>query len=879
MEYIDLFNKSQFNRIKREILRYSDYQNYNQCTILLEESIKCFPAHAGLYYLLAVIYVNAKEYFKAQESFKKAVVLDKDKTDYFSLISMYFLGINDLENSYNYAYKAYELNKKDIEAIIVLARIEYLHKNYEDSLAFAVSAVEIDENNFRAVRIISEIYIVIGADSKETLEVLYRAKDLGKDENINLDIIKVLYFNEQYVDCLKECKNTISNCHNGYIAIKTSQYINEIYEKFMTAEVLGETEKERATDGNIEITSDEKGEFFSNSIVEKIDKVIEVIEECGIEDDKQETQVKEETIKKPEENVEEKSNEINPEEKVVKRSRRSAAKKEVERNTSSLSEALEKLDSLTGLEKVKTEVHKIVQLVKYEKNREEVLGIEKSIEKSYHFLFLGNPGTGKTTVARLIGDILYYLGILEQGQLVEVDRSDIVGKYVGETAKLTKKAIDKAMGGILFIDEAYTLAKGGKDSNDYGKEAIEILLKAMEDNRGKFTVILAGYTNEMKNLMKLNPGLESRINLKINFQDYSNEELLTIAENMAEKEDYKFTEDGKISFIKKINAQMVDENFANARTARNILEDAVREKAFRMGDESASKEELTTLDSVDFGIDLKLNPKDNIKELEEELDNLVGLSEVKDVVKGILNTLELKNKKEKMGIECSDISLNMIFTGSPGTGKTTVARIMAKLLKAMGILKKGHLVEVTRSDLVGEYVGQTGPKTLDKIKEAYGGVLFIDEAYSLNGQTANDFGKEAIATLIKEMEDNRDKFVVIMAGYTKEMKDLLNLNPGLESRVKFNVEFKDYTKEELIQIFLMLCLKEEYNISKKAYKKLNELFDYILRNKDKNFGNGRLVRKLFEEVKMNQANRVIEQDIEDKKEILRIKEEDIKITI
>ena len=129
------------------------------------------------------------------------------------------------------------------------------------------------------------------------------------------------------------------------------------------------------------------------------------------------------------------------------------------------------------------------------------------------------------------------------------------------------------------------------------------------------------------------------------------------------------------------------------------------------------------------------------------------------------------------------------------------------------------------------------------------------------------------------MEDNRDKFVVIMAGYTKEMKDLLNLNPGLESRVKFNVEFKDYTKEELIQIFLMLCLKEEYNISKKAYKKLNELFDYILRNKDKNFGNGRLVRKLFEEVKMNQANRVIEQDIEDKKEILRIKEEDIKIII
>lgn len=879
MEYIDLFNKSQFNKIKREILRYSDYQNYNQCTMLLEKSIKCFPEHAGLYYLLSVIYVNAKEYFKAQESFKKAIVLDKDKTDYFSLISMYFLGINDLENSYNYAYKAYELNKKDIEAIIVLAKIEYLYKNYEDALAFAVSAVKIDENNFRAVRIISEIYIVIGADSKETLEVLYRAKDLGKDENVNLDIIKVLYFNEQYIDCLKECKDTISKSHNGYIAIKISEYINQIYERFMTTEVLGEAEKERASEGSIDIISDEKGEFFSNSIVEKINKVIEVIEECDDEDFKEEAQVKEETLEKSAEKAEEKNKTVKAEEKGEKRRRRSDAKKEVERNTTSLSEALEKLDSLTGLEKVKTEVHKIVQLVKYEKNREQVLGIEKNIEKAYHFLFLGNPGTGKTTVARLIGDIFYYLGILEQGHLIEVDRSDIVGKYVGETAKLTKKAIDKAMGGILFIDEAYTLAKGGKDSNDYGKEAIEILLKAMEDNRGKFTVILAGYTNEMRNLMKLNPGLESRINLKVNFGDYSNEELLTIAENMAEKEDYKFTEDGKVAFMKKISGQMVYENFANARTARNILEDAIREKAFRMGDESASREELTILDSADFGIDLMLNPKDNIKELEEELDSLVGLKEVKDIVKGILNTLELKNKKEKMGIECGDISLNMIFTGSPGTGKTTVARIMAKLLKAMGILKKGHLVEVTRSDLVGEYVGQTGPKTLDKIKEAYGGVLFIDEAYSLNGQTANDFGKEAIAALIKEMEDNRDKFVVIMAGYTKEMKELLNLNPGLESRVKFNIEFKDYTKEELLQIFLMLCLKEEYSISKKAYEKLNELFDYILKNRDKNFGNGRLVRKLFEEVKMNQANRVIEQNIEDKKEILRIKEEDIKITI
>lgn len=193
----------------------------------------------------------------------------------------------------------------------------------------------------------------------------------------------------------------------------------------------------------------------------------------------------------------------------------------------------------------------------------------------------------------------------------------------------------------------------------------------------------------------------------------------------------------------------------------------------------------------------------------------------------------------------------------------------------MGILKKGHMVEVTRSDLVGQYVGQTGPKTLEKIKQAYGGILFIDEAYSLNSGCENDFGSEAISALIKEMEDNRDKLIVIMAGYTKEMKELLNLNPGLESRIKFNIEFSDYDGDELFKIFKSLCRKEKYKISHNAYKKLKEDFEEISHNKGRNFGNGRLVRKYFENVKMKQATRIIEENIDDKEEILKITKEDI----
>ena len=264
-----------------------------------------------------------------------------------------------------------------------------------------------------------------------------------------------------------------------------------------------------------------------------------------------------------------------------------------------------------------------------------------------------------------------------------------------------------------------------------------------------------------------------------------------------------------------------------------------------------------------------------MNDLQAELDSLVGLSDVKNIIKGIMNTLELQHRKKEMGIECEDISLNMIFSGNPGTGKTTVARIIGKILKAIGVLKKGHMVEVTRSDLVGEYVGQTAPKTLNKIKEAYGGVLFIDEAYSLNGSGSNDFGKEAIATLIKEMEDNRDKLVVIMAGYTREMKGLLDLNPGIESRVKFTVEFSDYNPDELMEIFQGLCEKESYDLSEEAKEELKSTFKVQYENKDKNFGNGRLVRKYFENIKMKQADRVIKDDIREMEELLTIILEDI----
>lgn len=908
MEYTDLFNIKQFNKFKHEIQYCNDFMLFNQSTAILKNSISCFPCHPGLYYLLALTYFKCNEYIKGSECFQKGITYDKKSNRYLGLVSCIFYEINDVENSYSYAYKALEINKKDIDAVITLGRIELYRNNYEESLSYGIMAVQFDDCNFCAVRLLSKIYIAMGVEEEDTLKILYRARELGVDYELSLDIIKVLYITENYVQCLKECRTSLLENCTGYVAKAINKYVNEISTRTFSVSVQ-DVQNIQESQSSYEVRSEDtetvehdsylkscKKSGSTNRFIENIDTIIKALENTeNYKLKKTSDEYKSDFSKSKYDNVDSyKSTENKDKHNDKKIDKKKPAKKEDdltkkessefqknsksnegERNSNTLEEALEKLNSLTGLKNVKKEIERIVRLIKYAKNRNEVLKINKEINLSYHFAFMGNPGTGKTTVARLIGDIFYYLGILEKGHVVEVDRSDIVGKFIGETAKLTKKAIDKAMGGILFIDEAYSLAKGGENSNDYGKEAIETLLKSMEDNRGKFTVIFAGYKKEMRNLINMNPGLQSRINLMINFDDYTDEELIHIAKNIAKEEYYKLSEDGEKAFIERIQKEKVDENFANARVVRNLMDEAVREKAFRTGDETVCEEELTTLTSEDFGVDLKFTARDSIKEYETQLESLVGLDNVKSLIKDILNTVELIHRKKEMGINCEDVSLNMIFSGNPGTGKTTVARIVGKILKAMGILKKGHMVEVTRSDLVGQYVGQTGPKTLEKIKEAYGGILFIDEAYTLNSGSENDFGGEAIGTLIKEMEDNRDKLIVIMAGYTKEMKELLNINPGLESRIKFNIQFNDYSGDELFKIFKSLCKREKYKISHNAYKKLKEDFEELSENKGRNFGNGRLVRKYFENVKMKQATRIINENINEKEEMLKIIKEDI----
>ncbi len=260
-----------------------------------------------------------------------------------------------------------------------------------------------------------------------------------------------------------------------------------------------------------------------------------------------------------------------------------------------------------------------------------------------------------------------------------------------------------------------------------------------------------------------------------------------------------------------------------------------------------------------------------------ELDALTGLQTVKDEFRSLFNLIRVNRLRREYGLKVPDMSYHLVFSGNPGTGKTTVARIVAKGYKELGILKKGHLVEADRSSLVAEYVGQTAVKTSRVIDSALDGVLFIDEAYTLAVEAENDFGKEAVATLLKRMEDDRDRLVVIIAGYTDEMQRFIELNPGLDSRFSRRIEFPDYDADELLDIFHRMCAKNDYILSSGANQKLKRLICLAVENKDRHFGNARYIRNLFEETLHHQADRLAAVDNLSPEMLKQIIEKDISL--
>jgi len=256
---------------------------------------------------------------------------------------------------------------------------------------------------------------------------------------------------------------------------------------------------------------------------------------------------------------------------------------------------------------------------------------------------------------------------------------------------------------------------------------------------------------------------------------------------------------------------------------------------------------------------LRISQSDKNETLDDvlnELNSLIGLNEVKLEINTLINFINVQKAREQSGLKSSPLSYHIVFTGNPGTGKTTVARIVAKIYKHLGILTQGQLVETDRSGLIAEYVGQTAVKVNKTVNSALNGVLFIDEAYSLVAEMREDYGKEAVATLVKRMEDDRDKLVLILAGYTKEMTDFIDTNPGFKSRFNRYINFPDYTPRELVEIFESKCSKLEYCLTGAAKEKVKAVFEKAYSARDKSFGNGRLVRNCFEKTLEHQANRI-----------------------
>lgn len=524
-------------------------------------------------------------------------------------------------------------------------------------------------------------------------------------------------------------------------------------------------------------------------------------------------------------------------------------------NIKSTDEIMKEINQLYGLGNVKETFNRLCNAKQFDSLRS-----NGDMKSRYHMVFTGNPGTGKTTVARMLADMLYSMGLIKTNNLVEKRAAEFTSGWSGVTHQVVESVISEARDGVLFIDEAYAIMN--LDGNRRN-QVIDLLMKSMDTE--PVVMIFAGYEEEINELLKMNPGIKSRMGYFVHFDDYKKEELFEIFKNKLTKMDYRI-EPGAIASLEECVLQsMSDVDFGNARGIESLCQ--------KVDDEyknliiSKVKKDDKILDSEIFK---KIMPPRN----ETNLDNLVGIKQAKAKLDEFKKAAIYEKHAKKAGLNIPSSPKHMIFTGNPGTGKTTVARVFAQELYNAGVIPTNKTIVLEPKDLAGNSRESGSQVFKKKLREAKGGVLFIDEAYAITNKGTID-GLNIIEHLLTAMLDHKDDIIFIFAGYPNEMNDFMDTNPGLKSRIGTKIHFKDYTPNQLVEIFKRNIEKIGYKYDKEILEEIYNIVQYF--DGLEELGNARFVDNLISLMKLRKSKNMYNyrDDVNYNEKLMKLNTEDI----